>query len=53
MSATKAVHGAFDAAKDAIVLDTTSLDAEAAFQAALAIVMGSSASRSAHPEERA
>ncbi len=28
------------AAKDAIVLDTTALDAEAAFQAALAIVMG-------------
>jgi cytidylate kinase len=28
------------AAKDAIVLDTTTLDAEAAFQAALAIVMG-------------
>ena len=41
------------AAKDAIVLDTTTLDAEAAFQAALAIVMGSSASRSPHPEERA
>ncbi|MDQ6867235.1 MAG: (d)CMP kinase [Pseudomonadota bacterium] len=32
------------AAKDAIVLDTTTLDAEAAFQAALAIVMGSAAS---------
>ena len=32
------------AAKDAIVLDTTTLDAEAAFQAALAIVMGCSAS---------
>ena len=31
------------AAKDAIVLDTTTLDAAAAFQAALAIVMGSSA----------
>jgi hypothetical protein len=28
------------AATDAIVLDTTTLDAEAAFQAALAIVMG-------------
>ncbi|HEY8031099.1 MAG TPA: (d)CMP kinase [Methylocella sp.] len=41
------------AAKDAIVLDTTALDAEAAFQAALAIVMGSSASRSPHPETRA
>jgi CMP/dCMP kinase len=39
------------AAKDAILLDTTTLDAEAAFQAALAIVMGSSASRSPHPEE--
>jgi cytidylate kinase len=32
------------AAKDAIVLDTTTLDAEAAFQAALAIVMRSAAS---------
>jgi CMP/dCMP kinase len=32
------------AAKDAIVLDTTTLDAEAAFQAALAIVMGCAAS---------
>ena len=31
------------AAKDAIVLDTTTLDAEAAFQAALAIVMGCAA----------
>ena len=31
------------AAKDAIVLDTTTLDAEAAFKAALAIVMGSAA----------
>ncbi|MGB6176861.1 MAG: (d)CMP kinase [Methylocella sp.] len=38
-------------AKDAIVLDTTALDAEATFQAALAIVMGCSASRSPHPEE--
>ena len=28
------------AAKDAIVLDTTTLDVEAAFRAALAIVMG-------------
>jgi len=40
------------AAKDAIVLDTTTLDAEAAFKAALAIVMRC-ASRSPHPEERA
>jgi cytidylate kinase len=32
------------AAKDAIVLDTTTLDAEAAFEAALAIVMGCAAS---------
>ena len=40
------------AAKDAIVLDTTTLDAEAAFKAALAIVMGC-ASRTPHPEERA
>ena len=39
------------AAADAIVLDTTTLDAGAAFQAALAIVMGCSASRSPHPEE--
>jgi cytidylate kinase len=31
------------AAKDAIVLDTTTLDAEAAFKAALAIVMGCTA----------
>ncbi len=39
------------AAADAIVLDATTLDAGAAFQAALAIVMGCSASRSPHPEE--
>ncbi|MGB7965288.1 MAG: (d)CMP kinase, partial [Methylocella sp.] len=32
------------AAKDAILLDTTALDADAAFQAALAIVMGCAAS---------
>jgi hypothetical protein len=31
------------AAKDAIVLDTTTLDAEAAFRAALAIVRGCAA----------
>ncbi len=41
------------AAKDAIVLDTTALDAEAAFRAALAIVKGCSTSCSPHPEERA
>jgi cytidylate kinase len=35
------------AAKDAIVLDTTTLDAEAAFQAALAIVMGCAPRRAA------
>ncbi|MGH6794706.1 MAG: (d)CMP kinase [Methylocella sp.] len=35
------------AAKDAILLDTTTLDVEAAFQAALAIVMGSTARNAA------
>ena len=35
------------AAKDAIVLDTTTLDAEAAFQAAFAIVMGCAPRRAA------
>jgi CMP/dCMP kinase len=40
------------AAKDAIVLDTTTLDVEAAFKAALAIVMGCTARRAARVAER-
>ena len=40
------------AANDAIVLDTTTLGAEAAFQAALAIVMGCASRRAARVAER-